>query len=215
MATKNIVPRATGEGGIGTTLKHWASAFIDTITAKKVIADNFEGALKGDITADNVTNTDGNKYTRIIRGSTEPTDTSVLWLDTTTSPYVLKWYDTTNKAWVSYVSGADNANYVQNTPMPSIKYDNLNLTSSTTLEYTALTDGYIVLGYTSSTQSRAYITIDGGGIGAGNCTYGVEQCDNFVRAAILTCPIAKGRTAYINTSGTINYCRFVYAIKNS
>ena len=31
MATPNIVPRADSEGGIGTSSKYWASAYIDTI----------------------------------------------------------------------------------------------------------------------------------------------------------------------------------------
>lgn len=32
MATKNIVPRATGEGNIGTSAKHWLGAFFDAIS---------------------------------------------------------------------------------------------------------------------------------------------------------------------------------------
>jgi len=36
MATRNIVPRADNEGGIGTTLKKWATAFINTITAAAI-----------------------------------------------------------------------------------------------------------------------------------------------------------------------------------
>jgi hypothetical protein len=32
MATRNIVPRATSEGSLGTSLKKWLSAFIDTLT---------------------------------------------------------------------------------------------------------------------------------------------------------------------------------------
>ena len=32
MATPNIVPRADSEGGLGTTSKYWAAAYIDTIT---------------------------------------------------------------------------------------------------------------------------------------------------------------------------------------
>ena len=30
MATPNIVPRADSEGGLGTSSKYWASAYIDT-----------------------------------------------------------------------------------------------------------------------------------------------------------------------------------------
>ena len=32
MATPLIVPRADSEGGLGSTAKYWASAYIDTIT---------------------------------------------------------------------------------------------------------------------------------------------------------------------------------------
>ena len=32
MATPNIVPRADSEGGLGTSSKYWAAAYIDTIT---------------------------------------------------------------------------------------------------------------------------------------------------------------------------------------
>lgn len=31
MATKNLVPRATGEGGIGTSAKRWLEAYINTL----------------------------------------------------------------------------------------------------------------------------------------------------------------------------------------
>jgi hypothetical protein len=31
MTTKNIVPRANGEGGLGTTAKHWLNAYIDDV----------------------------------------------------------------------------------------------------------------------------------------------------------------------------------------
>ena len=31
MTTKSIVPRANGEGGLGTTAKHWGSAYIDDV----------------------------------------------------------------------------------------------------------------------------------------------------------------------------------------
>ena len=36
MATRSIVPRATGEGGLGTTSKRWATGFINAITATTV-----------------------------------------------------------------------------------------------------------------------------------------------------------------------------------
>lgn len=36
MATRNIVPRATGEGGLGTTAKRWLNAFINAITCTTI-----------------------------------------------------------------------------------------------------------------------------------------------------------------------------------
>ncbi len=38
MATRNIVPRATAEGGLGTTAKRWATAFINAITCTTINA---------------------------------------------------------------------------------------------------------------------------------------------------------------------------------
>lgn len=36
MATRNYVPRANGEGGIGTEKKHWGSAFFDKLVVKTI-----------------------------------------------------------------------------------------------------------------------------------------------------------------------------------
>jgi len=36
MATKNIVPRDTGEGGLGTSAKHWLNAYVDNIVSTSV-----------------------------------------------------------------------------------------------------------------------------------------------------------------------------------
>lgn len=38
MATRNITPRSTGEGGLGTTLLRWATAFINAITCTTINA---------------------------------------------------------------------------------------------------------------------------------------------------------------------------------
>jgi len=38
MATRSIVPRATGEGGIGTALKKWATGFINALTVSSLTA---------------------------------------------------------------------------------------------------------------------------------------------------------------------------------
>jgi len=102
--------------------------------------------------------------------------------------------------------------------MPSTKYDAISVTSGdTSTAYTAPSDGYIVIGYTipDGVLTRAYIIVDGTSITTGTCTYGVENKSSNLTNKIMTCPIAKGRTAYIMCNGTINYCRFVYAVGNN
>lgn len=53
MATRNIVPRATGEGGIGTTAKRWATGYINSLTSTTInltavpAADYFSGVALG------------------------------------------------------------------------------------------------------------------------------------------------------------------------
>jgi len=42
MATRNIVPRATGEGSIGTTVKRWFNGFFDKIKVDQVSIENNE-----------------------------------------------------------------------------------------------------------------------------------------------------------------------------
>jgi len=75
MATKNIVPRATGEGSIGTTLKHWLNGFFDTVTATTFIGD-----LKGN--ADTATKAtgdkNGNEITETYAPITSPTFTGIV-----------------------------------------------------------------------------------------------------------------------------------------
>lgn len=39
MATRNIVPRATGEGNLGISEKHWGGANIDSIVGKMATFD--------------------------------------------------------------------------------------------------------------------------------------------------------------------------------
>lgn len=43
MATRNIVPRATGEGSLGTSEKHWGSAEIDSLNGKSATIDSITG----------------------------------------------------------------------------------------------------------------------------------------------------------------------------
>ena len=65
MATRNIVPRATGEGSIGTSAKTWGAVYADDIAVTNgVTASAFTGDLTGDVTgnADTATSAtnDGN-----------------------------------------------------------------------------------------------------------------------------------------------------------
>lgn len=43
MATRNIVPRATGEGSLGTSEKHWGGAEIDSLNGKNATIDSITG----------------------------------------------------------------------------------------------------------------------------------------------------------------------------
>ena len=55
MATRNIVPRATGEGQIGTSAKTWDAGYFDDLAVTNgVTASTFTGDLTGDVTG-NVT----------------------------------------------------------------------------------------------------------------------------------------------------------------
>lgn len=50
MATRNIVPRATGEGSIGTSAKTWGAGYFDDISVTNTIAGNVTGNVTGDVT---------------------------------------------------------------------------------------------------------------------------------------------------------------------
>ena len=52
MATKNIVPNADSEGGIGTSSKYWATGFIDAITTTGNLVIGGSTVSTGKITAD-------------------------------------------------------------------------------------------------------------------------------------------------------------------
>lgn len=53
MATRNIVPRATGEGQIGTSAKTWSAVYANDIAVTNgVTAATFTGDLTGDVTGD-------------------------------------------------------------------------------------------------------------------------------------------------------------------
>ena len=99
MATPNIVPRADSEGGLGTSSKYWASAYIDTITttshinlpdnAKLKLGDNGDLSLNhagtssviqnatGNLTIQN----DGNNSDIIFKGKDDNSQITALTLD--------------------------------------------------------------------------------------------------------------------------------------
>lgn len=61
MATRNIVPRATGEGQIGTSAKTWSAGYFNDIAVTNgVTASTFTGDLTGDVTGDVTGNLTGN-----------------------------------------------------------------------------------------------------------------------------------------------------------
>ena len=60
MATRNIVPRATGEGQIGTSAKTWSAGYFNDIAVTNgVTASTFTGDLTGDVTGDVTGNVTG------------------------------------------------------------------------------------------------------------------------------------------------------------
>lgn len=60
MATRNIVPRATGEGQIGTSAKTWSAVYANDIAVTNgVTASTFTGDLTGDVTGDVTGNVTG------------------------------------------------------------------------------------------------------------------------------------------------------------
>ncbi len=60
MATRNIVPRATGEGSLGTSSKKWGDVYADDITATNgVTASAFTGNVTGNLTGDVTGNVTG------------------------------------------------------------------------------------------------------------------------------------------------------------
>ena len=42
MSTRNIVPRANGEGGLGTEDKHWGELYTEKDPKKKIVLDEFD-----------------------------------------------------------------------------------------------------------------------------------------------------------------------------
>lgn len=47
MATRNIVPRATGEGSIGTSAKTWGAGYFDNLAVTNIITGNVTGNVTG------------------------------------------------------------------------------------------------------------------------------------------------------------------------
>ena len=54
MATKNLVPRATGEGGLGTSTLRWGNGYFDAINGGALPGNGLVGALPGTYSRDQV-----------------------------------------------------------------------------------------------------------------------------------------------------------------
>ena len=70
MATRNIVPRATGEGSIGTSAKTWGAVYADDIAVTdSITAAELNGHLKGQMTRTNggdaIVNTSDSSWIRV------------------------------------------------------------------------------------------------------------------------------------------------------
>ena len=103
MATKNIVPNADSEGGIGTSSKYWATGFIDAITTTGNLVIGGSIDLEGDIDVNGTTNLDIVDIDGAVNMATTALVTGVL---TTTAATVFNGGFTSNAA--STISTADN-----------------------------------------------------------------------------------------------------------
>ena len=103
MATKNIVPNADSEGGIGTSSKYWATGFIDAITTTGNLVIGGSIDLEGAIDVNGTTNLDIVDIDGAVNMATTALVTGVL---TTTAATVFNGGFTSNAA--STISTADN-----------------------------------------------------------------------------------------------------------
>ena len=103
MATKNIVPNADSEGGIGTSSKYWATGFIDAITTTGNLVIGGSIDLEGDIDVNGTTNLNIVDIDGAVNMATTALVTGVL---TTTAATVFNGGFTSNAA--STISTADN-----------------------------------------------------------------------------------------------------------
>jgi len=103
MATKNIVPNADSEGGIGTSSKYWATGYIDAITTTGNLVIGGSIDLEGDIDVNGTTNLDIVDIDGAVNMATTALVTGVL---TTTAATVFNGGFTSNAA--STISTADN-----------------------------------------------------------------------------------------------------------
>jgi len=111
MATRNIVPRATGEGSIGTSAKTWGDGYFDDITVTNdVTASTFTGDLTGNVTGDVTGTASGNLPLTggTMTGSISIDGVLAVGDNDTNGISVYGGTDYTNGAWLA-LCGKDNA----------------------------------------------------------------------------------------------------------
>ena len=89
MATPNIVPRADSEGGLGTSSKYWASAYIDAITTT------------GDITVGGIVNA-------VNLNLTDSDGGTMITLDSSSGDGTIRWEDGNTQKWDMGRDNTDN-----------------------------------------------------------------------------------------------------------
>ena len=91
MATRNIVPRATGEGNLGTTLLHWLTGWFDSIS----ISGNITNGTKSATVAQLITSNNSGEINAIANKAT-PIDADIILIEDSASSFVKK-----NSTWTN------------------------------------------------------------------------------------------------------------------
>ncbi len=160
MATRNIVPRATGEGSIGTSAKTWGAVYADdaavtnSITAATFTGDltgNVTGDVTGDLTGDvagatkvsfttqgeigfrNTTHTNPSEVCKQVVATAGTVDSD--WVDGN-AKLCLHTYDSTgtntaeNGSFVLQADDGTNGPFLEGRPNGSLKWNNHNVITS-------------------------------------------------------------------------------------
>lgn len=180
MATKNIVPRADGEGSIGTSAKKWGNVYADNITVTTgLTASTFTGDLTGDVTG-NVTGDVTGNVTGNLVGDVTGDVTGDLTGDVTGNVTGNVTGDLTGTA--SKATADENGNNIASTYLPAVVGAVVAFAGSTSPAGWLLCDGSAV----SRTDYAALFAVIGTtyGTGDGSTTFNLPNLtDKFIQGS--------------------------------